>query len=565
MLVTGGQSDYSEDTTVHSCNTARLLSSYLNDKENGTCETDSWHFSNGDLIMIIFEATTRKIVSVNDAACKFYGYSKEEFLSKCINDINTSTYEEIGDRIEKTRNNIEKRFTTQHRVASGKVKDIEVFSNPFTLNDQELIHNIVFDITKRIQYEKELMESKERYKRLVQLSPYAIMVHTGDRFIFVNKAGANLFEVSNRKQLIGVSIKDFIHEDFKDVIIKKIDKIKKSKEKVLEKEIKIVTTTGKVVDVSMNLSLIQYDGEEVIMTILTDITERKEKERLLKKAEEDKEKMNEMMEYDKLRTEFFANISHELRTPINVILGSLQLVDKYEDEFILNPHKLKKLVGTMKQNCFRLLRLINNLIDITKIDSGFFTLTLQNVDIVKVIEDIVLSVANYYTGNIGVEIIFDTDIEEKIMGFDPDKLERIMLNLLSNALKFTDKGDKIEVYVYDKKDKLMISVKDTGTGIPEEKLDIIFDRFRQADKSLTRNHEGSGIGLSLVKSFVEMHGGSVSVKSEYGKGSEFIIEMPAKLVSDSNNRKDFGMMSQDNKNIKRHVERINIEFSDIYT
>ena len=211
----------------------------------------------------------------------------------------------------------------------------------------------------------------------------------------------------------------------------------------------------------------------------------------------------------------------------------------------------------MKQNASRLLRLINNLIDITKIDSNYFNIDLQNCNIVSVVEDITLSVAQYVE-NKDIQIIFDTDSEEKIIACDPDKIERIILNLISNSIKFTEVGGCIIVDIHDKQDKVIISVKDTGIGIPKEKLKVIFNRFAQVDKSTTRNHEGSGIGLSLVKSLVEMHEGIIEVKSKYGRGTEFIIELPVKLLNEE------GIVKK-NKNIKHDkVERIHIEFSDIY-
>lgn len=135
-----------------------------------------------------------------------------------------------------------------------------------------------------------------------------------------------------------------------------------------------------------------------------------------------------------------------------------------------------------------------------------------------------------------------------------------MLNLLSNAVKFTNPGGRIHVVVESRDKKLMISVKDSGIGIPEEKKNIIFDRFRQVDKLLTRNHEGSGIGLSLVKSLVEMHDGEISVKSNKGCGTEFILQFPIKILEESNCTctEDIGFQQD-------CVEKINIEFSDIYS
>ena len=188
-----------------------------------------------------------------------------------------------------------------------------------------------------------------------------------------------------------------------------------------------------------------------------------------------------------------------------------------------------KYIKMMKQNCYRLLRLINNLIDITKIDTGYFHINEINYNIISLIENITLSVADYIE-NKGMSLIFDTDVEEKIIACDPEKIERIILNLLSNAVKFTPCGGNIIVNIEDNIDNICIRVKDTGRGIPAEKLDSIFERFVQVDKSLARDHEGSGIGLSLVKALVELHGGTISVKSKEGNGTEFIIYIPCKLV-----------------------------------
>jgi signal transduction histidine kinase len=194
--------------------------------------------------------------------------------------------------------------------------------------------------------------------------------------------------------------------------------------------------------------------------------------------------------------------------------------------------KLNKYLSIMKQNSYRLIKLINNLIDISKIDAGYYKINLCNCNIVSVVEEITMSVAEYIQDK-GMKLIFDTDTEEKIIACDPEKIERIILNLLSNAVKFTDAGGSIYVSVNAGTDKVKVSVRDTGICIPGEKLEKIFERFVQVDKSLSRNHEGSGIGLSLVKSLVEMHGGNIKAFSKIGLGSEFVFELPAeKLINE---------------------------------
>lgn len=276
------------------------------------------------------------------------------------------------------------------------------------------------------------------------------------------------------------------------------------------------------------------------------------------KINENNKLMEEVLQYDKLKTEFFANISHELRTPINVIFSALQLMEiDIQENTQHNNSMFIKYKDTIKQNIYRLIRLVNNLIDITKIDSGFFEVNLQNHNIVAVVEDITLSVAQYIE-NKSIELTFDTEVEERITGCDPYAFERIMLNLLSNAVKFTPAGGKIQVNIFDKKDRVLITVSDTGQGIPEEKLEVIFDRFRQATDLNTRNHEGSGIGLALVKELVKMHGGSISVKSKYGLGTTFILEIPIKAMEDCNSIELSNTMGEN------HIEKINMEFSDIY-
>ncbi len=264
-----------------------------------------------------------------------------------------------------------------------------------------------------------------------------------------------------------------------------------------------------------------------------------------------------LQEYEKTRTDFFANISHELRTPLNVIYTAEQMLDNSMKGSSLDRNQINKYFKMIKQNTYRLLRLINNLIDITKIDGASFKIKLINFDIVKTVEDISISVAEFIEHN-GITLTFDTEIEEKIIACDPDSIERIILNLLANAVKYGKESGSIFVDIFLEKNYVCISVKDTGIGIPEDMCNLIFDRFTQVDTSLKRSNEGSGIGLALVKSLVEMHGGNISVKSKLGEGSEFIIRLPDIMIPESNEQICSSLLDEKN------INRINIEFSDIY-
>ena len=262
------------------------------------------------------------------------------------------------------------------------------------------------------------------------------------------------------------------------------------------------------------------------------------------------EKQNEM------KSQFYITISHELKTPLNIILGSIQLIDKMDrsniDKF---NSKLNKYLGISKQNSYRLLRLINNLIDLNKIEGNHMNVKLSNSDIISTIEDITLSVVEYARIK-KLELIFDTELEEKVMAFDAEKIERIMLNLISNAIKFTDTGGRIRINIYARKSTILVSVKDTGIGIPLDMQQDVFNHFVQVDSTLQRKVEGSGIGLSIVKSLVELHGGTISINNKYTKGCEFVIELPITLVENEDTTQVLTSIS--------NVEKINIELSDIY-
>ncbi|MDP4089961.1 MAG: HAMP domain-containing sensor histidine kinase [Bacillota bacterium] len=267
---------------------------------------------------------------------------------------------------------------------------------------------------------------------------------------------------------------------------------------------------------------------------------------------------------DNMKNEFFANVSHELRTPLNIILSSVQLMSSLRESDAQRDSKvdIEKISEMIKQNSYRLLRLVNNLIDSSKIGAAFYDVHMKNCNIVNVVEEISLYVANYIKER-NIEFLFDTEIEERIMACDVDMVERIMLNLLSNAVKFTPPGGNIFVSMREKNNNVIISVRDSGIGISSEEQKVIFERFKQVDKSFARRREGSGIGLFLVKLLVELHKGSVSVMSEPGKGSEFVVILPESILSDQEDT-DYQDKLIYNGKEQNNIEKIKIEFSDIY-
>lgn len=273
-------------------------------------------------------------------------------------------------------------------------------------------------------------------------------------------------------------------------------------------------------------------------------------------------KYKEIKEVEKAKGQFFANLSHEIKTPINIIYSCVQLLDinkKDSESALWNAYN--KYDNTIKQNCYRLLRLVNNLVDMTKIDSGYMNLSFINYEVVSLVEDIILSIVPYVESK-NINVLFDTYIEELEIRCDPESIERVILNLLSNAVKFTNNNGNIFVLM-DADDKYVtIRIKDDGVGISEEVQEEIFKRFVQEDKSFNRKKEGSGIGLALVKSLVELHDGQVYLEKGTKKGSEFVVKLPnVRIEKEKENENDNKIIDVDNKPL---VQKIHIEFSDIY-
>lgn len=275
----------------------------------------------------------------------------------------------------------------------------------------------------------------------------------------------------------------------------------------------------------------------------------------------DKKNLKHAVEIESLKTEFFANLSHEFKTPLNIILSTVQLVMNYIEVNNEYPdyNMFNKCLSNIKQNSYRILKIANNLIDMSKIDGNFYSINMGNYNIVEVVENIVQSLAEYMKDN-KRNIIFDTIEEEIITACDPDQIERIILNVLSNAMKFTSHGGNIYVgmEVNDRCNKVIIKISNDGEKINFEDRLRIFERFTQSESLLTRRAEGTGIGLTLVKSLVKLHNGEVYVNTEFEEGTQFCIELPIRKM------KNFKNNNVREKSIVSKVEKFNIEFSDIY-
>lgn len=251
-----------------------------------------------------------------------------------------------------------------------------------------------------------------------------------------------------------------------------------------------------------------------------------------------------------LQEALLLNISHDLRNPINVILSVLQCFKYTESE-----RKKEEYEDIIKRNTLKMIKLVDNLIDTTKLEKKFYRLNKKNIDIVSMVENIVDSVEKYAQQK-EIQLVFDTNVEECITAADPEAIDRIIMNLLSNAVKFSPRYGHILVNIFINNDKINISVDDDGPGISIEEQKLIFNRFVQSEQNRKNEHSGSGIGLDLVSYLTKAHDGDVKLISKVGKGSKFIVTLP--IIKIENEAKCCEFVK------KNKVEQLEIEFSDIY-
>lgn len=230
-----------------------------------------------------------------------------------------------------------------------------------------------------------------------------------------------------------------------------------------------------------------------------------------------------LTQLDRYKSRFFANITHELRTPLTMILAPLESLEQGELGPISDDQRA--YLNAIWRNALRLLKLINNLLDLAKLEENKLELHIERIDLSLRLQHIV-EYARPLAGRKELALLLECEHAPDDLFVDPEQFERVIINLISNALKFTDPGGTVTLHVSATDRETLIDVRDTGCGIPDDKLSLIFERFSQTDSSITRRYGGTGIGLAFVREIVELHGGRVSVVSTVGNGSTFTVTLP---------------------------------------
>lgn len=503
--------------------------------------------------------------TVSEFVTGFKGSTSEKIWQDIINTGQTyNTDEYMFDRLDRGVTYWKSTMTPIYE--SGKLKYCIEMTTDIT---EQVLQRKKLEEQSRIinQQNQQLKNKKDELEEIIQNIDDAIYIYDGSKnFYLVNNAAKEYFKnVQLRRFEDTRTGSDFKYYDenhkelpVEDLIVSRVfrGEVVTNYKMTLrnEYETRYVSVNGRPI----------YDKEGNIKFAVIcsrDTTSITQGEKALKEAQEkllvsELEKNKTLEQALETKDEFLSLLSHEFRTPLNVINTAIQAIDY----FCINelPDRAKKYLEMIKQNTFRQLRLVNNLLDITRANAGRIKINKKNLDIVFLTRAITESV-QVYASQKGIKLDFISRLQKRVIGIDDEKYERILLNLLSNALKFTPEGKCITVKLTAKRNSVCIEVKDEGIGIPKDKMDIIFERFGQVDSLLSRQAEGTGIGLSLVKKLTEALGGSISVKSTIGKGSTFILLLPNETIDEKNNVNEMTDL-MDN----RLVKVTDVEFSDIY-
>ena len=472
-------------------------------------------FDNHQAPFLLVDPDTGRLVDANASASRFYGYSREELLAMHVGDINLLPPEEVAAYREQAKARTRTHFIFPHRLKSGELRTVEVYSSRLDVAGRPLLFSIVHDITEREKAEEALRESENRFRTLVEYAPEAIFVQTQGAFVYLNEAAVQLLGAKSPADLLGAPILDRVHPDYRDLARERIRMLNEERKSPPRRTMVFLKMDGTPVHtetIGTPTSFMHHKGALVFMH---DISERQAYERALTLAKEAAETAN------KAKGDFLANMSHELRTPLNGVMGMLQLLNG--ESGLSKDQRL--LLDTALESGRGLLTIINDILSFVQLEAGKIRIEREPVSIGRLV-DSVQRAFRYEASEKGLSLQARTheNVPATVMA-DPDRLRQVLFNLVGNSMKFTEQGSvAIDVCLLPHSPApgeglLLISVADTGIGIPEDKLGVVFEPFTQADSSLRRKYHGTGIGLGIVRQMVQLMGGAISVESTAGAGT----------------------------------------------
>lgn len=464
------------------------------------------------------------IETVNPAAENIFGYSKEELIGKNVSMLMPAPYQHEHDGyLRNYLNTGNKKIIGIGREVTGRRSDgstfpLELAISEMEVNGQRMFTGIVRDISQRKDTEEKLRELLARTKAILDTIVDGVIT-ISDRGLIetVNPAAEKIFGYK-LDELAGKNVSMLMPNPYRAEHDQYLNNYLSTGEKKIigiGREVTGLRKNGSTFPLELAISEMEVNGLRMFTGIVRDISERKETEDQLRSA------MRRVHE-QQIKDEFIATVSHELRTPLTSIKASLELIiggaiDKKSSQADM-------LINIAHKNSDRLLLLINDILDISKIESEKMQFNRQNIRVKPFLETAIFD-NQAYAKKHQVKFVLKQCPDSLYINVDPDRLMQVMSNLMSNAAKFSHHDSIVEISADNINGSVRIAVCDKGRGIPKDFQNRVFDKFTQADTSDKREINGTGLGLHISKAIVEQHDGTLSFVSTPGKGSEFYIDL----------------------------------------
>ena len=475
----------------------------------------------------IAEIDDGALIDVNEKWQETFGWTREEVIGKSVQDL--GIWADRSDRrrfIESLRADGRVRnFEARQCSREGDVRDMLVSGETVPLDGKPRLLITSHDITERKRAERELRDSEARLSGILRISPEAVIVTDGSQHITLFSDGAERTFGYAAADVLGKSIDVLMPPDAREIHREHVGKFLRSPDTSrlmnARQEVRAQAKDGTVFPVEASVSKLQLDGETVFTVLLRDITERKQAQDLLLAAKEEAESAS------RAKSEFLANMSHELRTPLNAILGFSEVI-RSQVLGTVGVEKYVEYADDIHRSGEHLLEIISDILDVARIDAGQIKLDEDSVSVDELIESSRALIQERAEAN-GLEITVSLPPETQILFCDSRKMKQILINLLSNAVKFTGCGGSISIgaRIDEPTGDIVFQVRDNGIGMSVEDVPRVLEPFVQIESSLTRHHEGTGLGLPLVKKLTELHGGSLELETAPGKGTVASVRLPA--------------------------------------
>jgi len=473
-------------------------------------------FENHTAVKLLIDPTNSRIVNANQAAEKFYGYSKEQLLSMKITDIDSLHNDEIKKLMKLAESAQNTHFEVKHCLANKQIRNVEVYLSPVEFQGKTLLHSIIHDVTDKKEAERKI----QLLSRSIEQSPVCVIITNLQGEIeyvnaeFIEVTGYKLFEVIGKNPRIlqsGFHGKAFYKELWDTILAGKN----------WQGELYNRKKNGDLYWENANIVPIFNDHNEIthFVALKEDISEKKKMFEELIQAKKRAE------ESEKLKSAFLANMSHEIRTPLNSILGFTSFLTGNAN---LTEKEKELYSDIINKSAEGLLQIINDILDISRIETGQVSIIKKEFDINNTLEQIYKQsfIKHGKLKKSELSIRYQPHPSPLIIKQDEYKIIQILQNLVYNALKFTKEGMVQFGIEKCSEQRIHFFVSDTGIGIKTVNQQSIFERFRQIDDASTRSHGGNGLGLAIVKGLIDLLGGEIYLESEYGKGTTFRFWIP---------------------------------------